>query len=344
MTSGRATEAYRSHLADLPQAADYAPSKWRRLGAALSAGAASLAGNPKAMELGEGMRDAPFKGALTNWQLKGAGLKEQADMEATDQKGRYEMVKQYRDYLDKKADNERADLLAKSTIEANDARIANYQNQGWTKDYSPTGTILMIKGNQIVDTGIPSAKTTDIQNDATRIGQGQQGIDISRGHLGVAQGQLGVAQGNLANSINQTGIAGFNAQTGRMNAITGQVESGARIAGAGNNQMSADQIYKAQALATQEVLASNPEWKGWVKEDGTVKGPNDYTWSSPPTDATPGYTAFKTAVANAQQKYLGMRPPGSYVPQYQTPGLPPVGPPDGATLNPRNYSFGSLPR
>ena len=65
------------------------------------------------MALGEEIRDAPLRGALDSWKLKGAGLKEQADMEATDTKGQLERFKQILDYKDKMADNKRADDAAK---------------------------------------------------------------------------------------------------------------------------------------------------------------------------------------------------------------------------------------
>ena len=68
----------------MPDPSAFAPSKWRRLGAALTAGAALFGKDPQnAMALGSEVRDAPLKFALNTWQLKGAGLKEQADIRTT---------------------------------------------------------------------------------------------------------------------------------------------------------------------------------------------------------------------------------------------------------------------
>ena len=100
----------------MPKPEDYAPSKWRRLGAALTAGAASFGRDPgNAMALGSEVRDAPLKSAVGSWQLKGAGLKEQADIEAQDIETQRDYVKAMRErYKDELAQfNEQRDYEAK---------------------------------------------------------------------------------------------------------------------------------------------------------------------------------------------------------------------------------------
>ena len=337
-----ATDAYRQHLTELPQGGDYAPSKWRRLGAALTAGAGTMARNPKALEVAEGMRDAPFKNALTNWQLKGAGLKEQADMEATNTKGQLAYIESLRKQANEDEDNRRQNALAESTITANAAKIANYENQGWTKDYGPDGTILMIKGNKIIDTGIKSAKSTDITNDATRlryegtrVGNDtertrQGGERVKQGWQNVAQGWAGVGQRQEGLGIEhervglaREGLTDTQKRTGIM-----QKDSDVRTANAGTSYSAPGSNDEAEAVAARRIARTNPAYAKYLDDKGFIKVPADYpesNWYNPgswmneaaPTTATdPTFKAFTDAVEAEKQKIIGTRRPGAY----QRPG------------------------
>jgi len=303
LQSGQAAGAYRKHLTDMPDPKAYAPSKWRRLGAALTAGAASFGKTPQnAMELGSEVRDAPLKSALNEWQLKGAGLKEQADIESQDVKGQMEQIKAIREYMKQQNDTEIAKATAESQIRLRDAQIANFESQGWTQSVRPDGNLWMVKPGQEPQNMGPSME-----------GRKQDWTEKYQG------GQQQVAEGKLKDDQRRTGIMGQNANTY------------AATAGRQGGVVDAQENFQAEAFATQQVLREKPEYKGWVNPNGTIKGPNDYWFggSMPNPANDKGYADFLARVESAKQRVLGTRRPGA-------PGA--VMTPGGA-VNPPNQTF-----
>lgn len=303
---GKALDAYRNHLDVMPRPEDYAPSRWRRLGAALTAGAASFGRDPKnALALGEEVRDAPYKGALESWQLKGAGLKEQAGLEQADQTAQIARLKQIYDMQDKRADNERLDRAQRATETYQQERINIMRQQGWKDTFGPNGELILYNPttHESINTGMPTSKTTELGNANRALGQGDERVRQGWANVNLGQQNVGLRG-------QEVGISGYNATTGRMNAETAQRESQGRILGMGNNQVSPSEQFAAEGLAIRNALKINPDWSNWVNNDGTIKRPDQFWMHDPRND--PNYKTFLETVENEKRKIMGTRPPGSY--------------------------------
>jgi len=80
-----ARTAYQEALQNQPNAADYQPSGWRRIGAAITGAAGGLnQGAQVGTQLGENFLESPYKGALSDYQRRLAGLEQSAQMESQD--------------------------------------------------------------------------------------------------------------------------------------------------------------------------------------------------------------------------------------------------------------------
>ena len=310
MGSNRATDAYRSHLSELPKQADYAPSKTRRLGAALTALAGSFGKTPQnAMALGEQVRDAPYRGALESWQLKGAGLKEQAGLEAADQAQQIARMKQILDYKDKQTDNERLDRAQRATEQYQRDTIAARLQQGWKQDYGPNGEILLINPvtHEITNTGIQSAKTTELGNAGRVVGQGDRRLDQGDVSNRIAAGNLGANWARVGLEGQRVGIAQQSADATTQNAATNAANSGIVAPGAND---------AAQTSAARTVATKHPEFAKYLDDKGFLKLPGDYgnDWTmsgrvpAAPDPATDdNYRAFLGMVEAEKQRVLNTR-------------------------------------
>jgi hypothetical protein len=317
LQTGRATDAYRAHLSQLPQAGDYAPSRARRLGAALTAAAASFGKTPQnAMALGEEIRDAPLRGALDSWKLKGAGLKEQADMEATDTKGQLERFKQILDYKDKMADNKRADDAAKVNETWRNAQIKDLEAGKWDKEFDEAGNLIYYnpKTGERRNLG-PSSKTTEIGQKNTELGyRGQEVVnsgkrlDLERQRVGLEATRVGQEGTRIGIAQKQLGLNERNTKVNEANRGAGYISPQAADA--------------AETLATRNIVTQNPQFKGWVNKDGMIRLPSEYStgtmgWGaeSIPDKNTPNYSTFLEMVEKEKQKILNNRRPGGVSPQ-----------------------------
>jgi hypothetical protein len=299
MQGGQATQAYRQHVGNMPDPQDYAASKTRRLGSALTAAAASFGRDPQnAMNLGAEIRDAPLKSAVTQWQMKGAGLKEQADLESQDVQGQIkyltavrQMEKDKQDQLIAQQNADTAAANAASTRLYREGQIKNYEAQNWTQTTSPTGDIIMVKpGYKPVNMG-PSIETTRIGERAEQRGFEKQRLGIAQGQLGVAQGQLGVAGRNATNQEKRTGILQQNADTAK-----------SRLGNVGFVSPSAQ--ISAKALAVRNVVQNNPGFAQWVDEEGVVIQPTAADLNSPK------YKRFKAALEAEENLILSRKQTG----------------------------------
>lgn len=297
---GQAAEAYRSHLAAMPDQADYQPSKTRRLGAALTAAAAAFGRNPNAAEMGANVRDANYRGAMNEWGLKGAGLKEQASIEAQDVKGQLDYAKFVREQAQKDREHELNVRKAESDI-ANNQSLANYRTaqienlkqQGWKEMYSPKGELIYV-----------NPATGERRSFGMSFKGTELGLDLDR----------------LADQQARTQYMGQNAQT-YARGVDASIDRANQ-----QGYIGAEEQFKADASAVMNVLKAHPEWKGWVKGGNQVKGPGDY-WGSAPTQQTPGYKEFLAAVEAEKRRILNQRRSGG-VP------MPPGGLPGaGGVLN-----------
>jgi hypothetical protein len=293
LQGGQATSAYREHVGNIPNPQDYAPSKWRRLGGALAAAGAAYNRNPNAGEIGASIRDAPLRGAVQNWQMKGAGLKEQADLEAQDITGQIKYIQAIRQqenedrkYRLEVGNQEIADLNARTnaTYRSDQTKIAiqRMENAGWQRMIGANGNVVMFNPitQEQIDMG-PSIETPRLANEQARIG-------ISRGQLGVAQGQLGIAGRNADTNAIRAGIYGQSVADRRSGlGNVGFVSPNAQIA--------------ADALAVKNVIDNNPGFAQWVDEEGVVIPPSADQLNDPK------YQRFKKALAAEQKRILGMR-------------------------------------
>jgi len=314
--NGHATDAYRAHLAQLPNAADYAPSKWRRLGAALTAGAGSFGRQPQnAMNLGEQIRDAPLRGALESWQRKGVGLKAQADMEADDVNGKLDTVKQMREYLQKNIENKRADDAAEVNKKYREAQINNLEAGGWEKLYDQEGNTIYYnpKTGERRNLG-PSDKTAEIgqrnrglnQTDRS-LGQGDE--RIKQGAAGVQQGWKRVEQAERGLGLQERSVA-----TGEKNATTAATSATSL---AENRGFLAPQTNDAATtIATRNIVTKYPQFKGWVNDQGMIRLPGEYSHGNffgygdedvPDPKTTPNYQTFLDLVEAERQKVISAK-------------------------------------
>lgn len=338
MRGGKATEAYRSHLSDLPNQSNYQPSKWRRLGAALTAGAASFGKDPQnALALGEQVRDARYRGALENWQLKGAGLKEQAGIEAVDQTAQLARMKQMLDYKNTQADNERLDRAQRATERYQQDTIEARKAQGW-KDYNDENGHLIIYNpttGEKQDMG-PSAKTTELGNAAQgmryrerELGQGDRRIGLEGQRVGLEGERVRQGERGLGLEERRTAATEKNATTSAANAEN-------------RNYVAPGTGDAAEASAARTIVAKHPEFGQYLDDKGLIKLPADYAvpWykrgdGKPPDPATDdNYRAFLGMVEAEKNRVLNTRRPGS-------PTLPP---PDGTISAPMRFNFNELPR
>lgn len=308
LRGGQAANAYREHISKMPTQQEYAPSKTRRFGGALAAAAGAFNDPKMGAAIGEQIIGAPYRNALEGWQMKGAGLKEQANIESSDVKSQLEYVKAIRQaQLDAKKYglDERnvaaTELRAQTDVARQKAQEDNYARQGWT----------------FYDTA-----------DGMRVGD-----NTTTGEHKIFGPSL--AGRTAANAERGTNIAGYNAETGRIQAGTAQANLGMRgqefgfaqemgrgnlaarqegLRQSGMNAGSAGFVpageqYGAEAMATAEALKQNPDWKGWVDDQGLVKKPGAY-WGSGPSGSDPNYQQFLDAVETAKQRILGTRRPG----------------------------------
>ena len=275
MQGGQATQAYRQHVGNIPQPEDYAPSRTRRLGSALTAAAASFGRDPQnAMALGSEIRDAPLRNAVTQWQMKGAGLKEQADLESQDVQGQIkylqairESEKDRRDYQLKLTDQEIARQNADTTKTYREAQIANMVQQGWERTTDAQGNLIMFKPgtNERMNMG-PTIEAPRLANEQTRLRNQGRGLDI---------------QQQQANTY-QNAVAGF---------------------------VTPDAQQTAEAQAVRDVVLNNPNWAKWGDSDtGMVKDTSG--WFSDTDVKDPDYQAFLAAIAAKKAQILRTQRPG----------------------------------
>jgi len=313
LQGGQAASAYREHIGKMPTMEEYAPSKTRRFGGALAAAAASFNDPRQGAIIGEKIIDAPYRNALESWQMKGAGLKEQADIEQDDVKGQIEYIKMIRDQQKNQRDydlNVRKVDIDEEQATTNrlyrEAQIENMQQQGWVKDVDAQGNTVMInpRTNEQKNFG-PSIEGRKVANT-------ERGTDIAGFNAQTSRGQLGVSQGNLAQRgtefdyrMGQDEIQ--NAARNRQLDISQQQadQSGMNAGSAGF--VAAGEQYGADAMAGQAVAREHPEWANWFDADGKLKTPGDFWFHTPnPQD----YAAAQAAVEAKKRQILGTRRPG----------------------------------
>jgi len=201
------------------------------------------------------------------------------------------------------------DAAQRSTEAYQTARIEALKQQGWKQESGPNGELLLINPNthEVVNTGIPTAKTTELGNDAKRLGyegdrvkQGAAGVEIARGNLGANWARVGL-EGQ------RVGIAQQSADATTQNAATNAANSG--FVAPGSNDA-------AQTSAARTVATKHPEFAKYLDDKGFLKLPGDYgnDWTmsgrvpAAPDPATDdNYRAFLGMVEAEKQRVLNTR-------------------------------------
>jgi len=339
MQGGQASAAYREHIGKLPTQEQYAPSRGRRLAGALIAGAASFNDLKSGMALGEKVTNAPYRNALEGWQMKGAGLKEQADIEkddATSQLNYVKAVRQQQVDAENQALNRRKvdidEFGANTTRAYREAQIRDMATKGYTHRVGADGNEEMVKvmeDGTVDRIGLGPSLAGRTQADRERGTNIQAfGAETSRGQLGVAQGNLNQrglefgqrqAQDEIANAARdrQLNISQQNADQSGMNA------GSAGFVNAGEN-------FTANAMAAQEVARTNPKFAGWsLDEQGQPRHSSDWFGTNAPDDTAREYLA---AIEARKQEILRTRRPVGAAPRNNP-----------TTPTQRPIKFGDLP-
>ena len=310
---GKATGAYREHIGNMPTPEAYAPSKMRRLGGALVAGAASFNDPKRGAELGRDIIDAPYKNALDSWSMKGAGLKEQANIEQDDATSQLNYMKAVRQaQVDKETQelNRRKVDIDQEQANTNriyrEAQIEDMENNDWIKDTDALGnTVLYHPDGRVKNMGPSMAGRQQADRERGTAYQGMNAqtnriqANTGIGNLNQRQAEFGYRQGQdaIQNQFDERRVA--NSEYGTD--ITAANAGAAGFVNAGEN-------FTANAMAAQEVARTDPKFAGWsLDEKGMPRGPGDWFGTNAPDQTAREYLA---AIEKAKATIIGNRRPG----------------------------------
>lgn len=296
MQGGQATQAYRQHVGNIPQPEDYAPSRTRRLGSALTAAAASFGKDPQnAMALGSEIRDAPLKSAVTQWQMKGAGLKEQAGLEHDDAEAQVKYLTMVRQMEKDRNDQRIAQQNADSLSGYREAQINKLRQANWHETTDAEGNTVFV----------------DPENPQNRVNYGPS-----------------EATTRLANEQKRLGFEGRRVATGEDQARTYKQA----VAGF----VSPDQQMGAEAMAARNIGRKPEYAKWVDQNTGQIYGVNDFfpTWmgGNRPDVTTPEYQRFLQEVEEEKQRLMSVQRPAPLGGMGRGTMLPPP-PPGGYDYN-----------
>lgn len=275
MQSGQATQAYRQHVGNIPQPEDYAPSKTRRLGSALTAAAASFGRDPQnAMALGSEIRDAPLRNAVTQWQMKGAGLKEQAGLEHDDAEAQVKYLTMVRQMEKDRNDQRIAQQNADSLSDYREAQINKLRQANWHETTDDKGNTVFVDPDNPqnrVSYG-PSEATTRLNNENRRLGY--QGRDVATREAG--------------QRTYEKAVSGFVSPDQQ---ITAEAMAARNV---GRNPKYANWVDPN----TGEIYGINTMWPAWM--GGNRPAPDD-----------PVYKQFLADVETEKQRLMSVQRPGA---------------------------------
>jgi len=316
MRGGQASNAYREHIGKMPTQEQYAPSQTRRIGGALAAAAGAFNDPRAGAAIGEQIIGAPYRNALESWQMKGAGLKEQADIESQDVKSQIEYIKRIQEQQQQERQERRDirrldidEMRARTDQTYRQAMIDNMATQGWQSMVGADGNRILYK---------PGEPTQNLGPDIAgrTAANAERGTNIRAGQLGVAQGNLGVAQANL-------GMRGqeFNYRQGQ-DAILNQDRALGRDIQQQNTDISrqnagaagyvnAGEVFTANALAAQEVSRANSKFNDWTLDDnGRPARPGTLYGTNPVDPNSADAKEYLRLVEEAKGNILRTRRPG----------------------------------
>jgi hypothetical protein len=327
LQGGQASNAYREHITKLPTREEYAPSQTRRIGGALAAAAAGFNDPKMGAYVGEQIINAPYRNAMESWQTKGAGLKEQADIEKDDATSQLNYVKAVRQ---QQVDAE-TQALARRKVDIDEeqaatnrmyreAQIGKMKTEGFREMTDPEGNVILYHPDGRQQNMGPSIEGRKVANQERATNISAYGAETGRINANTGIGNLnqrGVefgqrqAQDEIANAARdrQLNISQQNADQSGMNAgSAGFVNAG--------------EVFTANAMAAQEVARTNPKFKDWTIDANGMPARPGTLWGTNPVDpASPEAQEFLRAVETAKQGVLRTRRPGVGAPPRAPAGM-----------------------
>jgi hypothetical protein len=314
LQGGQASSAYREHIGMMPKQEDYAPSRGRRLGGALAAAAAAYKNPQAGAAIGEQIVGAPYRNAVESWQMKGAGLKEQADIESQDVKSQIEYIKRIQEQQQKQREYDlnvrKVDIdeeQANTNRQYRQAQIEDMKDNGWKEDHDPQGNLILYHPDgrmRNMGPTIAGRQQADRERgtDAT-----VYNAQTSRGQLGVAQGNLGMRGQEFNYKMGQDAIT--NRQADQRIGISQQTADQAGMNAGSAGYVNAGENFTANAMAAQEVARTDPRFAGWsLDEQGMPRKPGNW-WGTNAVDPTEAKD-YLAAIETARQNILKTRRPG----------------------------------
>ncbi len=242
--------AYKEYLSTTPNREDYKPSGWNRAAAAMGGFSAGLKDAGQGIHVAQTMNETPYRNALEDFATRGHGLKETAGIEQDDRANQVKVLQQARamglDYDKLMLEEKKFGVTSKQGQEKIDidrmraeAYIADKQRKGYDTIKLANGSVLFTNKND------PSDRYTMTPQE--------------------------MGGGTIEGA--QLGISGMNAQTSRMQAITGQ---NAQQEGAYQNYWTRnrpaeaprpDDTTKSYDFA-MERLSQDPTFAEFFKDDG----------------------------------------------------------------------------
>jgi len=340
LQGGQASNAYREHITKLPTREEYAPSQTRRIGGALAAAAAGFNDPKMGAYVGEQIINAPYRNAMESWQTKGAGLKEQADIEKDDATAQLNYVKAVRQQqvdAENQALNRRKvdidEFGANTTRAYREAQIRDMATKGYTHRVGADGNEEMVKvmeDGTVDRIGLGPSLAGRTQADRER-GTNIQAFGAETGRINANTGIGNLNQRGTEFNYRMGQDAITNAQADQRIGISQQqADQSGMNAGAAGFVPAREQL-DAAGVAGRNVMAAHPEWSNWFDETGLLK-PSSSFW----TDQTsnPDYAKAAQAVKDEIAKVTATRRPGVGA----RPRANPTAPPQGMGQGPIKFS------
>ena len=343
LQGGQASAAYREHIGKMPKQEEYAPSRGRRLGGALAAAAAAYKNPVAGAAIGEQITGAPYRNAIDSWQMKGAGLKEQANIESQDVKSQIEYIKRIQEQQQQERQERRDirrldidEMRARTDQTYRQAMINNMATQGWQSMVGADGNRILYK---------PGEPTQNLGPDIAgrTAANAERGTDISeynamtgRGQLGVSQANLGMRGQEFGHRVAQDQILNQDRALGRD--IQQQNTDISRQNAGAAGYVNAGEVFTANALAAQEVSRANSKFNDWTLDDnGRPARPGTLYGTNPVDPNSADAKEYLRLVEEAKQGILRTRRPGVG----QVPGR--VARPNLGGMGQGPIKFGDLP-
>lgn len=261
-------DQYNQHVQNIPVRQDYAPSKLRRIGAALAGLSAGWRGGPvEGITASEGFNEIPYQRALQDWSVRGKGLQDAAGLETRNIQNENTALRNYLNYnlgnrrvdatvsrneVLKDQGQQRLEILKRNSDTAA-TRIQQLSNGEWIKGpVLDDGSGMIIINNK---TGEKKIIDADLAGDAEKFKR-------------ELEGKLKVA-GVYAGAQNyRTNVQGANAA--EANRIR-ELNTGGQTSVAGENLRNQQQL--------QDMASKNPGWMNkWIKQR-----PTGQLYISPPS-------------------------------------------------------------